>query len=130
MDLFNYDVGTLNSHKDRGLVTLVYSTFNKDTNPIRTKLWLEKIDPDQKLTDEWIDIENEMQENEAILLIGEQLQTLSGRTYPSLKHCVRASPYGIHKPETNWLPDPSSPAKGNRLSLGFILAQDSSIEKY
>jgi len=104
-NLFNYDYGSLNAHKDRGLITVVYGfsgtqlnrhdltntveAVSMDTKP-RSRLWLRDAAVNDKVASEaWIDAEAECGTDHLILFAGEQLELLTDKCVPAIEHCVR-----------------------------------------
>lgn len=105
-NLFNYDYGSLNSHVDRGLITVVYGfsgtplnghdarvseeTASVDNQQPRSRLWLrDAAASDLSAPGAWVDAEVECGTDGVILFAGEQLEALTGRRVPAIEHCVR-----------------------------------------
>jgi hypothetical protein len=105
-NLFNYDYGSLNSHVDRGLITVVYGfsgtimnghdahateeTPSLDYQQPRSRLWLRNAAAnDLTAPGAWVDAEVECGTDGLLLLAGEQLGALTGRRVPAIEHCVR-----------------------------------------
>ena len=104
-NLFNYDYGSLNTHKDRGLITVVYgfsgTRINRqaltDTEEVvsmdtklRSRLWLRDASVnDNSASDAWIDAEAECGTDHLMLFAGEQLELLTDKCVPAIEHCVR-----------------------------------------
>jgi hypothetical protein len=106
-NLFNYDYGSLNAHKDRGLITVVYGfsgtqlnehvasssgeTESIDAKP-RSRLWLrDAAVEDTRAPEAWIDAEVECGTDHLMLFAGEQLELLTNKRVPAIEHCVRVS---------------------------------------
>eukprot|EP00419_Tripos_fusus_P075040 CAMPEP_0172899766 /NCGR_PEP_ID=MMETSP1075-20121228/162642_1 /TAXON_ID=2916 /ORGANISM="Ceratium fusus, Strain PA161109" /LENGTH=272 /DNA_ID=CAMNT_0013755829 /DNA_START=150 /DNA_END=968 /DNA_ORIENTATION=+ len=131
-NIFNYDHGCLNTHRDRGILTVVYGVEGQDIclgnagsvssdegrgNPhktplVPTRLWL-------RTTDEWGPRRWFAPPSGSLLLwAGEELR-LPG--VEAIEHCVRVDPDGQYVEHSHSTPDPSAPKQGNRRSVALVL---------
>ena len=118
-NLFHYDYGCLNVHRDRYLVTVVSVLPPKD-NHKRSVLWVRLPNKD------WINIDALVQSDELILFVGEELMMLSeelGTPIPAVEHCIRVDPNGERIPYSHHQRDPKTPQKGNRCSIALVLGE-------
>lgn len=139
-NLFNYDHGSLNSHVDRSLLTVIYSTTAQDdlsrasslNNPPRLEnasrrsaLWVKD---NQGM---WHDADRIVTPDQAIVMVGEDLETAAGGSIASTlglyaaEHSVRVDPLGLRIERSHFRRDPSC-AEGvrNRLSAAMILRHE------
>ena len=118
-NLFNYDHGLLNTHKDRCLVTLAYR--RRAVDPVASALWV------QARGGRWWSSDALLGERELLVLIGEELEELSERAGCPLyaaPHAVRVDPTGPHIERAHHRPDPATPHHGNRISAALILSHE------
>ena len=131
-NLFNYDHGSLNSHVDRSLLTVIYSTTmpsqdaNKPTieNMNQSTLWIK----DSEET--WHNADELVTPNETIIMVGEDLvDAENGRIASSLgvfaaEHAVRVDPFGERIERSHFRRDPSCSIGVKRLSAVMILRHE------
>ena len=117
-NIFHYDYGLLNHHKDRYLVTVVAANVSSNTEN-RTCLWA------KSPTVGWVNIDNILKPNEVAVFTGEDFEDLTaklGTPIPAVLHCTRVDPTGPRLPRYDNHPDPSTPTTGNRVSMAFVLS--------
>lgn len=131
-NLFNYDHGSLNSHVDRSLLTVIYSTTmpsqdaNKHTidNTNQSTLWIK----DSK--EVWRNADELVKPSETIIMVGEDLvEAENGIIASSLgvfaaEHAVRADPLGERIERSHFRRDPSCSVGVKRLSAAMILRHE------
>ena len=132
-NLFNYDHGSLNSHVDRSLITVIYSamplnnvssTF-EDNNLQQSALWI------KDNNDVWHNADEAITPNEAIIMVGEDLiEAGSGVIASNLdvfaaEHAVRVDPLGERIERSHFRKDPTcSDNVRNRVSAAMILRHE------
>lgn len=117
-NIFNYDYGLLNHHKDRYLVTVVTVHQPSDVEG-RTVLWA------NSPTLGWVNIDAHMAPGDVAIFTGEDFEVLSeslGARQEAVLHCTRVDPTGDRLPKYDDQPDPSTPPTGNRISMAFVLS--------
>ena len=118
-NLFNYDHGLLNTHKDRCLVTLAYR--RRAAEATASALWI------QDRGGRWWSSDALLGERELLVLIGEELEALAeqaGCPLYAAPHAVRVDPTGPHLERAHHRPDPATPPRGNRVSAALILSHE------
>ena len=102
-NLFNYDAGALNEHRDRSLLTVIHPRVRKQLSNEHSALWV------ADRSGKWTNADEEAGENGVIIMIGEDAEHLdfvrSNDLFPAL-HAVRVSPYGDYIPHSHF-PGPS-----------------------
>ena len=119
-NIFDYDHGLLNAHKDRYLVTTIFADSNPETAHQRSVLWVK----DRSQT--WRNVDAGLQPNEVVFMIGEELEAILhevGGDYYAADHCIRVDPDGEYLERAHFRRDPASLVTGNRLSTAFILGE-------
>ena len=117
-NIFHYDYGLLNHHKDRYLVTVVAANVSSNTEN-RTCLWA------KSPTVGWVNIDDILKPDEVAVFTGEDFEDLTtqlGTPIPAVLHCTRVDPTGPRLPRYDNQPDPSTPTTGNRVSMAFVLS--------
>lgn len=155
-NLFNYDHGALNEHKDRGLLTVIcIRPAPHKAGREASVLWVEGADRVWRSVDHAVLDAQEAHRRAdqttpspliITLLVGEdgeerfsEVELDSGASNPqstsaisalyAAEHSVRVSPEGPYIERSHYLRDPSSRAEHNRLSAALILKRlDSSGE--
>lgn len=131
-NLFNYDHGSLNSHVDRSLLTVIYShTPSQDTIKFegtkmhQSTLWVK----DNRGI--WHNADQAVSPDEAIIMVGEDLiEAENGAIASSLgvfaaEHAVRVDPLGERIERSHFRRDPScTQGVQNRLSAAMILRHE------
>ena len=128
-NLFNYDHGSLNSHVDRSLITVIYSTTptqdSTDSNLQQSALWVK----DNNGT--WQNADEAVTPDEAIIMVGEDLIDIGNGTLASsldifaAEHAVRVDPLGNRIERSHFKKDPGcSEGVRNRLSTAMILRHE------
>jgi hypothetical protein len=110
-NIFNYDYGSLNTHRDRCLLTLVWG-FSDVAAKNRTRLWCLS-------NGDWVDLEEFVSRGSLAVFVGEELELQSHGEFRAAPHCVRVDPRGTCIPLG--CRDPTSAPTGNRRSVAFVL---------
>ena len=126
-NLFNYDHGALNAHKDRGLITIIHIDPAPRNLESKSSLWIEGADQKWRSGDALIDQKIKYKPNSryALILIGEEgervfkLQGL--KQLYAADHSVRVRPDGEYIEYSHYQRDPESQSSSNRLSAALIL---------
>jgi len=125
-NLFHYDYGCLNTHKDRYLITVIavlpaHSIQQIDgPKDLHSCLWV------QSPRGEWHNVDHTVQERELIVFVGEELQRISmelGKELYACDHCIRVDPKGEYISHSHHRRDPQSLKKGNRCSIALVLGE-------
>lgn len=103
-NIFNYDHGCLNAHRDRGVLTVVYGAPSDREDASR--LWVRHADGTW-----WAPAPGQL-----LLWAGEGFQHAE-----PVEHCVRMRPDGDYVEHSHSRRDPEAPATGNRRSVALIL---------
>ena len=122
-NLFNYSYGMLNAHKDRYLVTVIYTqtaAYTEQQAAPRTSLWVRKGVDVPEQPDQWVNADRTVSDREVLVLIGEEMQQiLAGRLgvgkgegneplplpLPlAAEHSVRVDPLGKWKMHSGFVP--------------------------
>eukprot|EP00578_Thalassiosira_sp_NH16_P019216 CAMPEP_0181098032 /NCGR_PEP_ID=MMETSP1071-20121207/11897_1 /TAXON_ID=35127 /ORGANISM="Thalassiosira sp., Strain NH16" /LENGTH=306 /DNA_ID=CAMNT_0023180575 /DNA_START=763 /DNA_END=1686 /DNA_ORIENTATION=- len=147
-NLFNYDHGSLNSHVDRSLLTVIYSATDaqkgiassspsspddpptpSEGNPLRSALWVK----DRRGT--WRDADRAVRPDQAIVMVGEDLERAghdgtgcgiaSALGLFAAEHAVRVDPTGARIERSHFRRDPGcDDGVVNRTSAAIILRHD------
>ena len=120
-NIFHYDYGLLNAHKDRYLITAIYA----DANPSTATNEKRPVGPSQKweLDQRGCSFESDVM----VFMVGEDLEHVLRDTELGLyaaEHCIRVDPDGERLERAHFRPDPSTSTQGNRLSVAFILGDE------
>jgi len=129
-NLFNYDHGSLNSHQDRGIVTIIHVDPPHTQSQALSALWVEG--PRGR----WRNADQVIREHQAsapessfaLLLLGEEGEALLAPQFDGLyaaEHAVRVDPEGEFLERSHHQRDPSASERGNRLSAALILRSSS-----
>ena len=116
-NLFHYDYGCLNTHKDRYLVTVIAAHSLQDEIP-RSALWV------RSSTGTWHNVDRLLPADTLVVLIGEELSALAqecGISLPASDHCIRVDPRGEYISHSHHRRDPQTPERENRRSIAFVL---------
>jgi len=119
-NIFDYDYGLLNAHKDRYLVTTIFADSDPATADQRSVLWV------RGLTGRWHSVDAHLGSNEVVFMIGEELEEILGPLNLQLyaaEHCIRVDPDGEFLSRSHFRADPATAPSGNRLSTAFILGE-------
>jgi hypothetical protein len=117
-NLFHYDYGCLNTHRDRYLVTVIAASPPKTLNQ-HSVLWVRS-----PKTGEWQCVDSLVEQNSWIIFIGEELAHISteaGFLLPAAEHCIRCDPMGEYISHSHHKPDPATLLEGNRRSIALVL---------
>jgi hypothetical protein len=117
-NLFHYDYGCLNTHRDRYLVTVVASSPPK-TLDRHSVLWVRS-----PTSGDWQCVDSLLEVSSLIIFIGEELAQISaeaGCTIPAAEHCIRHDPAGDYISHSHHKPDPDALPKGNRRSIALVI---------
>ena len=112
--IFNFDRGFLNSHKDRGLITLVSGIATAETTDSRVSLWCERHDGT------WIDIGSQATVDDIVIFSGDQLTAATDGKFRAVEHACRVDPMG-ERINTTLKSEPSAGEGGNRQSIALVL---------
>eukprot|EP00434_Breviolum_minutum_P001679 symbB.v1.2.001486.t1/scaffold48.1/size388161/19 len=107
-NIFNYDHGCLNAHRDRGVLTVVYGAPSDHVDA--TRLWVRHVDGPLGIK-HWLAPESGL-----LLWAGEGFQHAQ-----AVEHCVRMHPEGDYVEHSHSRRDPEAPLTGNRRSVALIL---------
>ena len=123
-NLFNYNNGMLNAHKDRGLVTVIASRLPSNNTLVQPKrrrsaLWMEH----PHISGRWVDLDSQLCDNQVLVFMGEAGQSLFGGL-PACRHTVRVDPTGEYVAHSHFRHDPESHPELNRVSVAMILNQE------
>lgn len=113
-NIFNYNHGTLNAHRDRCLVTAVYGSSSRSTQA--THLWAQTNDQT------WIDLDETVDSNHLVLFTGEDLQDMTDGYFSAILHACRVDPTGPFLAHSFENRDPDAAPTGNRQSLALVLS--------
>lgn len=113
-NIFNYNHGTLNAHRDRCLVTAVYGSSSRSKDA--THLWAQTYDQ------RWIDLDETVDRKHVVLFTGEDLQDMSDGYYSATLHACRVDPTGPFLAHSFEHRDPDASPTGNRQSLALVLS--------
>ncbi len=94
----------------------------RHTSEAQTALWAKNRDG------EWINVDQAVQANEVVIMLGEEAQKLSFAQTAALyaaEHAVRVEPQGDYIPHSHFNRDPQTPEHDNRVSAAFILRHES-----
>ena len=119
-NVFDYDHGLLNVHKDRYLITAIFADSDPKTASTRSALWV------RAAHGGWTNVDQELGANDVVFMIGEELEHLLSGHENSLyaaEHCIRVDPNGEFLARAHFRADPASTRTGNRLSTAFILGE-------
>jgi len=129
MNLFNYNYGLLAPHRDRCLVTVVYTHTNPSVNtePLVSdevkNLWCLKPGETESEIKSWQSIDSLVvspeRQHSVCLHVGEELSALCEHRLPAALHCVQVDPTRVETPTSHKTPNAS-----NRLSAALILSSD------
>ena len=134
-NLFNYDHGALNGHKDRGLLTIIYiKPAHLSQRDEASALWVSNAEGIWTSADQAIisarNDQSDMGQDDphlnhlVVLLIGEEGEEVFKHHHPHLfaaEHSVRVHPEGAYIERSHYLRDPTSRESENRLSAAMIL---------
>ena len=118
-NIFHYDYGLLNHHRDRYLVTVVAADIIPNATP-KTALWV------NSATQGWINLDDRLEPGDIAIFTGEDFEELSstlGRTIQAVEHCTRVDPTTERIRIVDNQPDPSTPKSDNRVSMAFVLSE-------
>ena len=116
-NLFNYDHGLLNEHRDRCLVTVTYCRPSQQRGA--SALWVQRRDG------QWFSSDQVLEEREILLLVGEEIEAAAREASLNLwaaPHAVRVDPTGAPIERAHHRRDPATPVQGNRKSAALILS--------
>lgn len=111
-NIFNYDHGCLNAHRDRGVLTVVYGASSEALGQDAVaRLWLKV--PGLGGPD-WL----AAPPGRLLLWAGEGLACPG---VEPIEHCVRVDPAGSYIEHSHMRRDPAAPLSGNRRSVALVL---------
>ena len=117
-NVFHYDYGLLNAHRDRCLITAI--AVNQINEPVaKTALWANRSE------NCWVNVDELVEPQDIIIFVGEDFTELSstlGNMVPAVLHCTRVDPEAERLIYFDDSPDPQSTTKNNRVSVAFVLS--------
>ena len=124
-NLFHYDHGCLNTHKDRYLITVVailpaQSLESESEELQHSALWV------RSSKGQWQNVDTIVQEGEIVVFVGEEIQRIGsevGEKFQACDHCIRVDPEGEYIPHSHHQRDPQSLSVGNRCSIALVLGE-------
>lgn len=124
-NLFHYDHGCLNAHRDRYLVTVVCAQPAKTAKAGETlehsALWVRS--PSSGV---WQNVDLLFTQPTWIIFVGEECTRIcadAGLNIEASEHCIRLDPQGEYIPHSHQQPDPDSMPSGNRRSIAMVLGE-------
>ncbi len=117
-NIFNYDHGMLNDHKDRGVVTAIYIAPGSTNGESVSQLWV------SRNSEDWVAMDSLVDGGQLIIFVGEELEEMSKRVgldFLAANHNVRVSPRGDYVSHSHSRRDPDANETGNRRSAALIL---------
>lgn len=117
-NIFNYDHGMLNEHKDRGLLTAIYIAPNSQPQDAVSQLWVETS------AGNWVAMDPLVKGAELVVFVGEELEEMGstvGMEFVAVEHSVRVSPGGQYVEYSHSRRDPDAQSTGNRKSAALVL---------
>ena len=129
-NLFNYNHGALNNHKDRGLVTVIHIDPPERAPEQASSIWIKGLDNQWRSGDRVISEAKGLSGDKSyiLMLVGEEGETLFaeqkvGKLYAA-EHSVHVHPEGEYIEYSHHQRDPQSRATQNRLSAALILRRN------
>jgi len=128
-NIFNYDHGCLNTHRDVGIITVVYGLDGDDSSEGAARaeerrlaketaqLWLEVPSEEKDGSMQWV----APAPGELLLWTGAALE-VDGLV--PIDHCVRVDPYGEYVAYSHSTRDPDASPNGNRCSIALVLDEE------
>lgn len=126
-NLFNYDHGALNTHQDRGLITIIHIQPPNTDLAHKSALWIEGADQKWRSGDAVIHAKQseKVHAKYVLMLVGEEgerlFNTCGLEGVYAADHSVRVHPEGEFIEYSHHQRDPDSQAELNRLSAALIL---------
>lgn len=129
-NLFNYDNGALNIHKDRGLVTVIHIDPPEHLSGEASSIWIKGSDQqwrsgDAIISEAKIDTRDKVY---ILMLVGEEGEVLftehNINGLYAAEHSVRVHPEGEYIEYSHHQRDPQSRSTMNRLSAALILRRN------
>lgn len=124
-NLFHYDHGCLNTHRDRYLVTVICAEPAHSAQPGRklehSALWVRA-----PSSAHWQNIDIRITEPTWVIFVGEELAQIctdAGLKIEASEHCIRRDPDGEYIPHSHHQPDPDALPTGNRRSIALVLGE-------
>ena len=117
-NIFNYDHGMLNEHKDRGVVTAIYIEPGRLDTEAVSQLWVGRGD------DDWVAMDSLVKHGQLVIFVGEELEAMAqevGLDLLAVNHCVRVEPRGDYVSYSHSRRDPDTLPEGNRRSAALVL---------
>jgi len=117
-NIFNYDHGMLNEHKDRGLVTAIYIAPNTSGSQSVSQLWVGRGNND------WVAMDALVDGGQFVVFVGEELEEMGkevGLDFLAVEHSVRVVPQGEYVSHSHERRDPDAQPAGNRKSAALVL---------
>ena len=117
-NIFNYDHGMLNEHKDRGVVTAIYIEPGRLDTEAVSQLWVGRSE------DDWVAMDSLVERGQLVIFVGEELEAMAhevGLDLLAVNHCVRVEPRGDYVSYSHSRRDPDALPVGNRRSAALVL---------
>ena len=118
-NLFHYDHGCRNTHRDRYLITVI-AVLPPNDGENRSALWV------KSPSAAWQNVDQIVAADELLVFVGEEMTCLSTtwkNTLPAVEHCIRVDPNGERIPHSHHRRDPMTPQTGNRCSIALVLGE-------
>lgn len=124
-NLFHYDHGCLNTHRDRYLVTVICAkpaqSATKGTELAHSALWVRS-----PASGTWQNVDLLVTKPTWIIFVGEEYTRIcgaAGRELQASEHCIRLDPEGEYISHSHHQPDPAAMPSGNRRSIAMVLGE-------
>ena len=124
-NLFHYDHGCLNAHRDRYLVTVVCAQPAKTAKTGKvlehSALWVRS--PSSGV---WQNVDLFLTHPTWVIFVGEECTRIcseAGLKIKASEHCIRLDPQGEYISHSHHQPDPDSKPIGNRRSIAMVLGE-------
>ena len=124
-NLFHYDHGCLNTHRDRYLVTVICAqpaqTAVEGKDLAHSALWVRS-----PSSGTWQNVDLLLTQPTWVIFVGEEYTRIcgeAGREIHASEHCIRLDPEGDYISHSHHQPDPASKSEGNRRSIAMVLGE-------
>ena len=124
-NLFHYDHGCLNTHRDRYLVTVICAQ-PAQTSKIGRKLEHSALWVRSPSSGVWENVDLLLTQPTWIIFVGEECTRIcseAGLQINASEHCIRLDPEGGYISHSHHQPDPDSLPTGNRCSIAMVLGE-------
>ena len=124
-NLFHYDHGCLNTHRDRYLVTVICAkparTAKAGSKLAHSALWVRS--PSSGV---WQNVDLLLTKPTWVIFVGEECTRIcsqAGLDITASEHCIRLDPTGDYISHSHHQPDPDAKPVGNRRSIAMVLGE-------